>query len=110
MLAYTTLVTYRDDTQTKDAGDIIPIDSEEMVIGLQAHNVKPVSVKTDGKKLIYYFVEQEVLEPFQKIQSSIAGVFPGPMLVDYNLILMARLGWKGLLTMMRTVRMKQSPS
>lgn len=100
MSSFTTLVTYRDHT---DAQSIIPIDSEDVVIGLQAFGVKPVQAKTDGRKLILTFVKEEVLDPFQRIQSAMAGALPAPLMVDYNQILLARQLWKGLLTMMRTV-------
>lgn len=129
MNSYTTLVPYRDNT----AIELIPIDSEDVVIGLQSLGVIPVDAKTDGRKLIMDFAKDEVAGPFQRIQASLAGATTridsvknlnqmivvklddgseiSVTLLDlfvsfYNRLLQARFGWKGLLTMMRSVPVK----
>lgn len=130
MSNFTTLVEYRDHTEDEV---LIPIDSEDVVVGLQTFDVKPVEARTDGKKLIVSFFKNEVLAPFQRIQAAIAGIDTVPEISDldqkvlvkakngeqvelsllelfmvyYKRSLMARLGWKGLLTMMRHTNILQ---
>ena len=129
MNVFSTLVTYRDNTEA----DSISIDSEDVVLGLMSLGVVPLTAQTDGRKLLMGFVKEEVSDPFQRIQASLAGAVTridpiknlgqkitlklddgteiSVTLLDlfvsfYNRLLQARFGWKGLLTMMRTVPIK----
>lgn len=129
-MSFTTLVHYRENTDepNKNQVEIIPIDSEDTVEGLEAFGAKPISVQTDGKKLVVNFDKTEVLEPFQKIQASLAGAtqhldlnpdqkitvvlkdgtkrdvkIVDLFLIWYAKFTNARQGWKGLLTMMRSI-------
>ena len=97
----TTLVEYRDISQDVE---LISIDEADFITGLQGFGVKPVRVRTDGKKLAYEFVKEEAVEPFQRMQRSLAGMLSGPLLIDYVEELKARHAFKGNLTMMRTVK------
>ncbi len=97
----TTLVEYRDISQDIE---LIEIDEADFITGLQGFGVKPVRVQTDGKKLAYAFVKEEALAPFQSMQRALAGMVPGPLLIDYVEELKARHAFKGNLTMMRTVK------
>jgi hypothetical protein len=99
------LVEYRDITTIE--GETITLDSEDVVVGLQGFGVRPLRAKTDGKKLTVEFIRSEALPYFQKIQASLAGALAEPLLVDYNQILLARVAWKGLLTMMRNVSIQR---
>ena len=101
MDGFRTLVTYRSDID--EALEIIPIDNEQVVIGLQALGVKPVNAKTDGRKLIVSFLKDEASDPYQRMMASLAGVLQPNLQVDLNLIFSSQLGWRGLLTMMRSV-------
>lgn len=129
MNGFATLVQYRDPDTLDTLGELISIDSEDVVIGLTALGVKSVESKTDGKKLITTFIKQEAEEPFQIIQRSLAGVMPSVNIEDlyqkveikvagggvvalrvldiymmfFNRIALARQGWKGQLTLMRSI-------
>jgi hypothetical protein len=101
----TILVTYQEEIndQTKDQIEKFPVDNEDLVICLQAMGIKPIEAVTDGRKIIVNFIkESKTLEAYNKLQKSFAGVMQPGLLMDANLYITGRLGWKGLLTMMRS--------
>lgn len=83
--------------------EVIPLDEQEMIIGLQGSGVKPVCCLTNGTKLQMAFYKDEAIPKYTLISRGLVGTTPEPFMVDYLLELHARRNWNQELAMMRSV-------
>jgi hypothetical protein len=95
---FETLVIYR---ETKTEEDELPLDEEMLVVGLQSLGVSPTKATTNGRKLRVYFIRSEAHEKYTLLQRALAGATTEPLMVDFCKEVLARQGWRQLLSMMR---------
>ena len=103
LIDYRSPKTETDDT--KDEQAFIPLDDEDLVVGLLAKfdKSKVLFAESNGRKLKVCFKDDdEVKDILKRIQSSKMGVEVEPVTVDYAKVCEARKTWRELLMMMRS--------
>lgn len=97
--------TETDDTSKSNDPEFIPLDDEDLVVGLYAKlgQETVLFAESNGKKLkVCFILNDEVKDILKRIQQSKMGAQVEPVEVNYAKVCEARKWWRELLMMMRS--------
>jgi len=103
--------------ELEEGRKVIDLDDLEIVIGIQAQGIQPLSCITNGTKLKMLFYEDEALPKYQLISLALVGSLPEDTpasflpksFMDYYIMeIRAKRNWNQELAMMRSMNRPRS--